>query len=103
VGKRRKTIDAAMTADQWESIRGIFEQVLDLDPDQRSKFLQQACTHDEDLKRQVEQLLECDANMPDNFMEPSPACRDLMEFTLKSVMKSHRSQQEHTWPSPDQG
>jgi eukaryotic-like serine/threonine-protein kinase len=50
-----------MTAARWKQIETVFEQALDLAMDERGAFLQRACNGDEQLKREVESLLNSHA------------------------------------------
>ena len=50
-----------MDNDQWRQIEDRFHQAAELAPDERSKFLDQACAGDEQMRRDVESLLAADA------------------------------------------
>lgn len=57
-----------MTPERWEQIKEIFRSVLDLEADERVRFLDEACAGDADLRREVESLLEYEETAK-NFME----------------------------------
>jgi len=50
-----------VTPERWKQIEAVFEQALELAPDQRSAFLQNSCDGDKELRREVESLLESHA------------------------------------------
>jgi len=54
-----------MDAERWDAIRDIFEQALSRPPDERMEFLSRACAGDEDVRRDVESLI-------DAFERPGP-------------------------------
>ena len=47
-----------MTPQRWKQIEALFEQALELTPDRRPTFLQNSCDGDEELRREVESLLD---------------------------------------------
>ncbi len=49
-----------MTPDRWKQIDPILDAVLDLDPAERPARLQALCSNDEELRREVEKLLQAD-------------------------------------------
>ncbi len=46
-----------MTPEQWEQVGGLYRAVLDLQPDERASFLNEACGDDKLLREEVESLL----------------------------------------------
>src|SRR5262245_45739835 len=46
-----------MTPERWQQIDKLFEQALEKDPDRRGSFLDEACAGNEELRREVESLL----------------------------------------------
>jgi eukaryotic-like serine/threonine-protein kinase len=50
-----------VTPERWKQVEAVFEQALEASPKQRTEFLQQACREDEELRREVESLLDCHA------------------------------------------
>ena len=50
--------------DRWKRVVEVFDSAVDRDPTERSSFVHQACTGDEDLRRQVEALL-AEADRPE--------------------------------------
>src|SRR5215813_2399789 len=56
-----------MESDRWEQIERLYHAALELGPDARGAFLDEACAGDEELRREVASLLNCDG--PDNFID----------------------------------
>jgi tetratricopeptide (TPR) repeat protein/predicted Ser/Thr protein kinase len=48
--------------DRWRRIGPILEEALDLPPDRRAAFLDQACAGDADLRREIEAVLRADSD-----------------------------------------
>src|SRR5262245_61255120 len=74
-----------MTPERWKQIDELFAAVLELTPDKRSQFLDQACVGDNDLRKEVEALLASD-RLADTRIEKSPEllAADLLAKTVKS-------------------
>jgi serine/threonine protein kinase/tetratricopeptide (TPR) repeat protein len=47
-----------VTPQRWKQVESLFEQTLELDPDQRRIFVQNSCDGDEELRREVQSLLD---------------------------------------------
>src|SRR5262245_43960066 len=60
-----------MELDRWEQIGRLYHAALELEPDAREAFLDDACAGDEDLRREVAGLLACD--IPSDSFIQSPA------------------------------
>jgi non-specific serine/threonine protein kinase/serine/threonine-protein kinase len=60
-----------MTPGRWEQIRDVLEKALELAPEQRSAFLDEACSSDPSLRKEVEVLLASSANVPSGFLQSS--------------------------------
>ena len=60
-----------MTPERYQRIKEVFQQALDCTPEQRPEFLARACAGDDDLRAQVETLLESDSSAA-SFIETSP-------------------------------
>ncbi len=58
-----------MTPDRWQQISRLFNEALTRDPESRGAFLAAACIGDEDLRRELESLLE--ANTQGQALAPS--------------------------------
>lgn len=60
-----------MTPERWKQIEQLYHAALKLEPGERAAYLQEACQHDKELRREVESLLAAD-QQASHFME-SPA------------------------------
>lgn len=47
-----------MSPERYRQVKVLFQAVLDVAPDARAAYLDEACAHDEELRREVESLLE---------------------------------------------
>jgi serine/threonine-protein kinase len=61
-----------MNGDRWHQIEDLFHRAADLVPAERVAFLDQACTGDEELRREVESLLAVDSPQ-DQFLKAAVA------------------------------
>src|SRR5215831_4669003 len=61
-----------MTPEQWQLIRPILESALELEPAQRSVFLDNACT-DNELRREVDSLLASHDRAGAHVLDKAPA------------------------------
>src|SRR5689334_1373559 len=50
-----------VTQERWKQIEALFEQELEHPPDQRQAFLQSSCHGEEELRREVQSLLDSHA------------------------------------------
>ena len=46
-----------MNPERWRQIRNIFDGALEHAPDERSRFLDEVCANDQEVRREVESLL----------------------------------------------
>lgn len=61
-----------MNSERWEKVGKLFEQALELQPDQRGSFLDDHCGDDAELRREVDVLLASEAAVGDDeFLKPS--------------------------------
>ena len=60
-----------MEFDRWEQIERLYHAALECQPKAREAFLDEACAGDEDLRREVAELLACD--VPSDSFIQSPA------------------------------
>ena len=60
-----------MRPDRWKQVKQLYHAALEREPEARKAFLDEACAGDEDLRREVAELLACD-NPSDSFIQ-SPA------------------------------
>jgi non-specific serine/threonine protein kinase/serine/threonine-protein kinase len=73
-----------MTPERWQQIRDVLEKALELAPEQRSTFLDGACSSDPSLRKEVEVLLADSANVPSGFLQSS-AMAEMISAELESV------------------
>ncbi|HYO80365.1 MAG TPA: protein kinase, partial [Bryobacteraceae bacterium] len=59
-----------MNPDRWTRVKELLSETLELQPEQRAAFLTRQCGADNDLKAEVESLLDC-YDEADEFMESS--------------------------------
>lgn len=60
-----------MTPERWQQVKSVFDQAVELAPDQRSSFLDRACSTDHSLRREVESLLSSDNDARSSFLQSS--------------------------------
>jgi serine/threonine protein kinase/WD40 repeat protein len=83
-----------MTPERWQQIRDVLEKALDLKPELRSAFLNQACSSDPSLRQEVETLLASSDHVRSSFLESPPetvrlaAGTKLGEYEVKSLLGS---------------
>ena len=62
-----------MTPERWQQIKGLLQQALEMAPEKRPAFLEQRCSSDTSLRREVETLLSSSDEARSSFLENSPA------------------------------
>ena len=60
-----------LTPDSWRQVRQILEQALEVAPDRRSVYLEEACAGDKALRREVEALIAADQQAGTGFLAGS--------------------------------
>ena len=84
-----------MERDRWGQIERLYHTALEREPQERDAFLDEACSGDEDLRREVAGLLVCD--VPSDSFIQSPAveiaaralaAEPLIETSNKSIMRN---------------
>ena len=60
-----------MKPERWRQVEQIYHSTLERAESQRSSFLKEACPGDEELRREVESLLEQQTEA-ENFIEAPP-------------------------------
>jgi len=66
-----------MTPERWQQIRDVLGTVLELPPQGRIAFLEQACSSDPTLREEVDSLLASNPGMPSEFLHPSALANEL--------------------------
>ena len=59
-----------MTFEHWERLKELFQQATQLLPEQRARFLDEACSSDDALRGEVESLLSADEGLRSSFLRP---------------------------------
>jgi eukaryotic-like serine/threonine-protein kinase len=83
-----------MTPERWQQIRDVLEKALELAPEERSAYLNQACSSDPSLRQEVETLLASSADVRSNFLQSSTlrvtlaSGTKLGEYEVKSLLGS---------------
>jgi tetratricopeptide (TPR) repeat protein len=73
-----------MTPERWQEIRGVLEKALELEPVQRSAFLDHVCVSDESLRREVEALLDPSDDVISSFLKAEPLTGRLNEVLVEN-------------------
>jgi serine/threonine protein kinase len=60
------------TAERWEDVKAVLHQALEISPDRRSQFLDEACSADASLRAEVESLLLADEGVRSSFLQSLP-------------------------------
>ncbi|HMJ09189.1 MAG TPA: hypothetical protein VK468_09295, partial [Pyrinomonadaceae bacterium] len=59
-----------MSPERWQQIEAVFQTAVDLDLVNRESYLADSCTHDPELRREVEKLLSSVDSAPDFIESP---------------------------------
>lgn len=65
-------VDTTTRIDRWQQVDRLFDQALDLSPEEQRQLLDRECQNDLDLRRSVEKLLRADSRA-DDFLETPAA------------------------------
>lgn len=81
-----------MKHEHWQQIRDIFDGALERAPDARSRFLDEVCANDEEVRREVESLLSS-LDSAENFMETPAVAKvaDAIEVEQKNSKRENVS------------
>lgn len=77
-----------MTPELYRKISEVYHAALALEPEQRREFLNQACGDDDELRREVEQLLQS------NELAGSFLAQPVVERALEQILEASPGQQE---------
>jgi len=61
-----------MTIEPWERVKELLHQAMQLAPEQRARFLDEACSSDDGLRAEVESLLLADQDVRSSFLQSGP-------------------------------
>ena len=73
-----------MNREDYRQIKEIFQAALDIAPESRAAYLDEACAGDKDLRREVERLLE---SFDSQFLE-RPAVAQVAEIVVKEKFEN---------------
>jgi serine/threonine protein kinase/dipeptidyl aminopeptidase/acylaminoacyl peptidase len=79
-----------MNPERWQQIKRLYNSALELEPDRRQAFLQQACSGDESLRKETERLLAQEAEAEDLLGTPA------FEFAARALAQDRTDE-----PLPD--
>src|ERR1700735_3305964 len=66
-----------MTIKSWGTVKELLYQAMQLAPDQRARFLDDACSSDAALRAEVESLLLADEDVRSSFLQSPPRAEEL--------------------------
>jgi serine/threonine protein kinase/sugar lactone lactonase YvrE len=61
-----------MTDERWERVKELLHGAMQLAPDQRARFLDEACHSQDSLRAEVESLLLAEEEIPSTFLQSAP-------------------------------
>jgi len=75
-----------MKQEHWQQIRDIFDGAIEHAPDERSRFLDEVCANDEEVRREVESLL-ASLDGAESFLETPAVAKvaDVIEAETKQL------------------
>jgi eukaryotic-like serine/threonine-protein kinase len=76
-----------MTPERWQQIRDVLEEAQELEPAQRSAFLDRACLSDQPLRQEIEVLLASSDEARSSFLQSAPGPDGLMA-NLEGMLSS---------------
>ena len=74
-----------MSPERWNQVEQLYHAVLRQQPDQRGRFLREACSSDEELRREIESLLAYETETA--MMLDRPA----LEVAARALAQDHRN------------
>ena len=83
-----------MKPERWQRIRDVLEKALELAPDERFAYLNQACSSDPSLRQEVETLLASSDDVRSSFLQSEPlgvtltSGTRLGDYEVKSLLGS---------------
>lgn len=82
-----------MTSERWEQIKSVLGRTLDLKPEQRAAFLDQACHGDQSPRHEVESLLAAGEDERSSFLQSPPQMQlpkgtRLGDYEIQSLLGS---------------
>jgi eukaryotic-like serine/threonine-protein kinase len=65
--------DLAVTMERWQRVKELLHQAMQIVPEGRRRYLDDACAAEPGLRAEVESLLAADARVPADFLQGEPA------------------------------
>jgi eukaryotic-like serine/threonine-protein kinase len=65
--------DLAVTMQRWQRVKELLHQAMQIVPEGRARYLDDACAAEPGLRAEVESLLAADARVPADFLQGEPA------------------------------
>src|SRR5215207_1925682 len=90
-----------MTPERYRKAGEIYHSALDLPPDRRAEFVEQACGGDHELAGEVESLLAAHADAGDFIESPPEHVGALLKSVLDSSRGGHRQMDAAPKAAPD--
>ena len=78
-----------MTPERWAQIEELFHRTAECEPNQRVSLLDEACSDDQELRREVELLLSCDGQAGDYVQAAVRSELTAVGFPLSGKIVSH--------------
>src|SRR5215831_728912 len=86
-----------MTPERWQQVKEVLDGALELAPEQRPAFLDQACSADHSLRQDVESLLASSEKARSSFLQSSAARVTLAKALAWATTKCNRSSARAAW------
>ena len=74
-----------MNSERWQQVKVLFDEAIALEPPKRGRFLSEVCKNDEQLRREIETLLDS-FDEAESFME-SPAVEEVASLIVERKAK----------------
>jgi eukaryotic-like serine/threonine-protein kinase len=78
-----------LTPERWAQIEDLFHRAAECEPKQRISLLNEACSIDPELRREVEELLSCDGGAGDHLQAAVRSELSAVGFPLSGKTVSH--------------
>jgi serine/threonine protein kinase len=78
-----------VTPERWAQIEDLFHRAVECGPERRTALLDQSCSDDPELRREVEALLSCDGSARDNVQAAIRPAIEGFGFPLTGEVISH--------------
>ena len=76
-----------MNPQRWQQVRDVLHQAMQLEPEERPAYLDRWCVDDEDLRKEVRELLNVEQDLATGFLESLPEAEAVLDRL--SVLAAH--------------